>query len=85
MSTAVWLLIGLVLVGAIWLCLHVLVVWQAMRPKQDVELAWKWRALALVPVAAPVIAWVGKHRVSPVLWGVCGGLYAVLWVLSGTV
>jgi hypothetical protein len=45
---------------------HLLNVWQALRAR---ALAWPWRLLALVPPAAPVLSWLGGHRVAPVLWG----------------
>jgi hypothetical protein len=93
MSAAAYLLIALTLVGALWICMHVLVLWHAWRPRREDEsgetrAVWSWRggALALiVPPAAPVIAWAGRHRISAIAWGVAGVLYLVLWIVSTTV
>ena len=85
MSSAATLLIALTALGAVWLCVHVLVVWHAMRPMKDVEVSWGVRALALLPPAAPIVAWVGKHRISPIVWAVIAAAYAVLWIVSGSV
>lgn len=63
------------LVGAAWLVLHVLVVWQAMRAS---ELAWRHRLVALVPPAAPAVAWAGGRRVAPVVWAILLVVYVVL-------
>jgi hypothetical protein len=63
------------LVGAAWLVLHLLVVWQAMRAS---ELAWHKRLLALVPPAAPAVAWAGGRRVAPAVWGILLVIYVVL-------
>lgn len=74
-----WLLASWIVVGAAWLLLHAVVVWQAVR---EGSLAAWWRLLALVPPAAPVVAWKAGRRVAPVLWAVFLALYASLRLLE---
>lgn len=78
MTTQAWLLMSLVLVGALWLLLHAVVLWQSLSAR---SLAWKWRLLALIPPAAPGVAWAAGRRVAPLLWGVLMVVYLVLRAL----
>ena len=83
MSNATTLLIALTAVFAVFVCIHVLVVWHACRPHEEAPVSWGWRALAiLAPPAAPIVAWVGRHRITPILWGVVAAAYGVLWIVS---
>jgi len=74
-----WLLLGWVLAGAAWLIVHVAVVWLALSER---ELSKRLRLLALLPPAAPVVAWAAGRRVAPVLWGVLLLTYAGLRLLE---
>lgn len=69
------MLLAWVLVGAVFLVLHVLALWQGLRAG---ELASRWRWVALVPPATPVVAWINGARVAPVLWGVVLVTYGIL-------
>jgi hypothetical protein len=73
------LLIAMTLAGAAFLVVHVITTWQALVTD---GLAWKWRLLALLPPAAPVVAWKAGRRVSPLLWVGVLSCYAVLRVLG---
>lgn len=75
MTAQAWLLVSWTLAGAAWLVMHVLVVWQSLRAD---ALGWKWRLLALVPPAAPGVAWAGGRRVAPVLWVALLAVYVLL-------
>jgi hypothetical protein len=81
-SWAAYQLIGLTALFAVWVCVHVLVVWHAFRPREEVQMSWGVRALALVPPAAPIVAWRGRHRISPIIWTVVAVGYGVLWIVS---
>jgi hypothetical protein len=70
-----WLLLAWVLVGAAFLVVHVVVVWLSLRAK---ALRPATRLLALVPPAAPGVAWVAGRRVAPILWGVLLATYVAL-------
>jgi hypothetical protein len=78
-SSELALLIALVVVGAMWLVAHVAVLWKSLRAK---ELAWYYKLLAIVPVAAPGVAWVAGSRVAPIVWGVLGAAYVTLRVVA---
>jgi hypothetical protein len=78
-STELALLIALVVVGAMWLVVHVAVVWKSFRAR---EIAWYYRLLALIPLAAPGVAWVAGSRVAPIVWGVLGAAYVTLRVVA---
>ncbi|MFW5926290.1 MAG: hypothetical protein ACOCV4_09000 [Myxococcota bacterium] len=75
MTASAWMLLTWVLLGAVFLVLHALALWQGLRPG---ELTARWRWVALFPPATPVVAWVNGARVGPVLWGVVLVTYAIL-------
>jgi hypothetical protein len=75
MHTDAWLLSSWVLVGAAWLFVHVFVVWLVVRRP---EVTRARRLLALLPPAAPFIAWSRGARTAPVAWLTLGALYLVL-------
>ncbi|MEQ8457727.1 MAG: hypothetical protein RLO52_47725 [Sandaracinaceae bacterium] len=75
MTSGTWLLLSWILVGAATLVVHALVLWQVLWAEKP---AGKWRWLALIPPAAPVIGWLGGRRVAPILWGVLALTYLVL-------
>jgi hypothetical protein len=70
-----WLLLSWTLVGAAWSVTHVVVVWQSLRAE---GLGWTWRLLALLPPAAPGVAWAGGHRAGPILWLALVVVYVLL-------
>ena len=70
-----WLLLSWVLIGTSVLVVHAIVLWQVVRSE---KLAKRWRALALFPPAAPVIAWRAGLRGTPIAWGVLVVTYLVL-------
>jgi hypothetical protein len=74
-TSAVWILVAWILVGAAFMVLHMVALWQALRAH---EVAVPWRLAALLPPATPVVAWMGGARVAPVLWGVVLVAYVVL-------
>jgi hypothetical protein len=78
-SGRAWLLIAWIVVGAAALVVHAVVLWQVLRAR---DLAPKWRALAIIPVAAPVLAWMDKRRTAPILWAVLVGGYVILRLLA---
>lgn len=82
MTPRTWLLLSWIVVGAAVLIVHTVVLWQVLRAR---EVAPRWRWLALLPPAAPVVAWVEGRRVAPVLWGVFVAVYVVLRVLEGRI
>jgi hypothetical protein len=77
MGSAAWMLIAWVLVGAAFLLAHAVALWQGVSAR---SLPPAWRIAALLPPAAPVVAWKGGARVAPVLWGVALVTYVVLRV-----
>lgn len=79
-TSAIWVLIAWVLVGAAFIVVHMVALWQAIRAQQ---VAVRWRALALLPPATPVVAWMSGARTVPVLWGVILVAYVVLRVAGG--
>ena len=74
-----WLLLSWTLIGAAWLVVHVVTVWLSLRAA---DLRLRLRLVALLPPAAPVVAWVAGRRVAPVLWGGLLLAYAVLRMLE---
>ena len=75
-----WLLVSWVLSGAAVLVAHLVVVVSVFNAK---SLPWKHRWWALVPVAAPVLAWLDGRRASPVIWALLVLTYLVLRALEG--
>lgn len=80
MTPRAWLLLSWIVVGAAVLIAHAVVVVQVFRAR---KLAWKHRWWALVPVAAPVLAWIDGRRVSPIFWGALVLTYLVLRAVEG--
>ncbi|MGF1466366.1 MAG: hypothetical protein ACFCGT_09540 [Sandaracinaceae bacterium] len=76
------LLLSWVLVGAALLFVHVLILAQVLRAA---SLSWGARALALFPPFAPIVAWVGGRRVTPVVWAVLLVVYLALRLLQDPV
>lgn len=79
MTAQAWLLLSWTLVGAAWLVLHALLVWQSLRAG---GLAWRWRLLALLPPVAPGVAWAGGRRAAPILWAALLVLYVLLRLME---
>lgn len=75
MTSTAWLLLSWILVGAAFLFVHLVAVFQALRAR---GLRLWVRLLAFVPPAAPVLAWVAGARVVPVLWCAILVTYVVL-------
>lgn len=80
MTATAWMLLAWVVVFAALLVVHAVVLWQGMRAG---ELEMKWRWFALLPPAAPVVAWLNGARVAPVMWGVFLSTYVVLRAVGG--
>ncbi len=79
MGSDLSILLALVLNGAVWLVLHVMLLIRAAGAKR---LRLAVRALALLPPATPVVAWAAGNRVLPVLWALVGCAYLALWWAS---
>ncbi|MFW6049600.1 MAG: hypothetical protein ACODAU_00420 [Myxococcota bacterium] len=79
MTATAWMLLTWVVVGSVFLVLHVLATWHALRPG-ELQLRWRW--VALLPPATPVVAWLNGARVSPILWAVVLAGYLVLRVVG---
>lgn len=80
MSENVWLLLALVVVAAAWLVAHAAVMLAALR---NAGVAQRWRMLAWLPPAAPVLAWLAGGKARSVVWTVLGVTYGLLWVRAG--
>ena len=79
MGSDLSILLALVLSGAVWLTLHLLLIIRAAGARR---LGLGVRALALLPPATPVVAWAAGNRVLPVLWVLVGCAYLALWLAS---
>jgi hypothetical protein len=79
MGTDCSILLALVLSGAAWLTLHLMLLIRAAGAK---ALRPGLRALALLPPATPAVAWMAGSRALPVLWTAVGAAYLALWWLS---
>ena len=80
MSGHAWLLIAWIVVGAAVLIVHAVVlaeVWVHAR-----KLDWRWKLGALVPVVAPIAAWIDGRRVAPLVWLVLVVIYFGLRLLE---
>lgn len=82
MTGRTWLLLSWIVVGAAVLVVHAVLLWQVFRSE---KLSWSWRLGALVPVVAPVAAWVEGKRASVIVWGLTVVLYVALRSLEGFV
>jgi hypothetical protein len=74
-----WILIGLILLGACWIALHLMLLRRAANANR---LPLPFRALAVVPPVAPVVAWVAGSRLIVVAWVLAGLGYLLLWLLG---
>jgi hypothetical protein len=72
-------LLGVILMCAGWAYAHVLLLARVLRMTR---LSWAWRALALVPVATPLIGLRNGLRTLPFAWLVCGLGYCALRLLA---
>lgn len=75
-----WLLLTLVVVAAAWLVAHAAVMIAALR---NGGRARRWRMLAWLPPAAPVLAWLAGGKARSVVWAALGVTYGLLWVRAG--
>jgi hypothetical protein len=75
MTSASTLLVALVVLGAAWLLVHLLLLWRALRAQQ---LGRGLRALALVPPATPVLAFMAGARLAVLAWVALGATYGLL-------
>lgn len=80
MTPTAWMLLAWVVVGAAFVVVHVWALWRALRAG---ALAVRWRLLALLPPATPVVAWLNGARVAPVLWGCLLVAYVALRAAGG--
>jgi hypothetical protein len=79
MSHDVTLLLTLIILGAGWLFVHVLLLARCLRAP---GLSRGFRLLALLPVATPVVGWYAGARVLSAIWIGCGVLYTGLQALA---
>ena len=79
MGAAVVLLVAWSLLLAIFIVIHLVMVWRCVW-RQD--LAAGRRALALLPPTAPVVAWAAGYRGLVVAWGTVLILYGLARVLG---
>ena len=77
MTARTWLLLSWIVVGAALLVAHLVILVQVVRAEPE-RLPRPWRLLAVVPVAAPVLAWLGGARRSVYVWGALAALYLTL-------
>ncbi|MBZ0120576.1 MAG: hypothetical protein K8H88_26520 [Sandaracinaceae bacterium] len=76
MGARAWLLLAWVLVFAVGLFAHVVVTWQGLA--QTKRERW-W---ALLPPAAPIVAWRAGRRAWPIFWALAWITYGVLRALE---
>ncbi len=76
MSVDVWLLLGLITVGASWIVVHIVLLMRVVNLKC---FSLSIRLLALIPVATPVVVWLGSHRLLAILWILHAMVYLMLW------
>jgi hypothetical protein len=76
MGTDRLILLALVIGGAAWLTLHLMLLMRAAGARR---LHPGLRALALLPPATPAVAWAAGSRALAVLWTVVGAAYLALW------
>ena len=79
MGTDLSILLALILGGAAWLAIHLMLLIRAAGARR---LHPGLRALALLPPATPAVAWMAGSRSLAVAWGVAGAVYLALWWLS---
>jgi hypothetical protein len=79
MNVDVWLLVGLTAVGASWIVVHIVLLMRVVNLKR---FYLSIRLLALIPIATPVVVWLGGHRLLAILWILHALVYLTLW-LSG--
>lgn len=80
MSGHAWLLVAWIVVGAAVLIVHAVVLAQVWVHARALD--WRWKLAALVPVFAPIAAWIDGRRVAPILWLLLVAGYAGLRVLE---
>ncbi len=79
MGAAVVLLVAWSLLLAIFIVIHLVMVWRCVWRK---DLAPERRALALLPPTTPVVAWLAGYRGLVSAWAVVLILYALTRVLG---
>ena len=80
MTPRAWLLLSWIVVGAAMLVVHAVVLFQVFRAE---KLPKKHRWWALLPVVAPVLAWIDGRRAAPIVWVGVLLTYLVLRALEG--
>ncbi len=71
--------LALVIVGAGWLLVHLLLLLRIARARQ---VGWPLRLLAVLPPATPIVGFVARARGLSLLWALQGLGYLVLRSLS---
>lgn len=79
MSVDFWLLLGLIAVGAGWIVVHFVLLIRVVNLKR---LSPAIRVLGLIPIATPVVVWLGGHRVLAALWILHALVYLALLFLG---
>jgi len=75
-----WLLLSWIVAGAAMLLVHAVVLYQVFWAR---DLPRRHRPWALIPVAAPVLAWIDGRRVAPLIWVAVLITYLALRALEG--
>jgi len=76
----VWLLIGWIVVGAAFLVVHLVLLWLCVGAA---NLSVTMKAVAFLPPATPVVAWISGRRTQPILWLVLLVVYVGLRLSFG--
>jgi hypothetical protein len=78
MSLYLWLLLGLTTVGAGWIGIHFVLLMRVVHLKR---FPLTIRMLALIPIATPIVAWLGGRRRLVIIWILHALVYLTLWLL----
>ena len=79
MSVDLWLLLGLTAVGAGWIAVHFALLMRLVSLKR---FSLAVRVLAMIPIATPVVVWLGGHRLLAILWISHALVYLTIWFLG---
>jgi uncharacterized membrane protein YhaH (DUF805 family) len=80
MSRDIVLLLAQTVLGAAVLTLGLATIVRGLRAR---SLTWPWRLLALVPPAAPIVAWRDGARALPIVWAAAIFAYMLIAAVAG--